>query len=492
MIISSDEYVDAVAELKRRNEHVINTYKPMPNQKLFHESSARYRLLFGGNQSGKSHAAAYEIACWARGKHPYRSTPKGDIEIWVISSEYVTIKTGIYRHLRNIIPDWDIDKEGPNIPGHSIPSYIRVKRSSGIATITFMSAKGENREKFQAAAVNLISIDEEIQGDLWEELEARTLATAGQFIISATLVESYDWIVGLEQQAESGDKNVFLTRLNTEHNHYLDPETVSYLKKKWSHETLEYRFYGKSRRTTGLVYKFDRSCICKPFKIPADWPKWVAFDPGIRTAAVLWITVDPNDNIFGYRELYLHNEPLHQVIQAMRISEGYTLDKKLSHDFGHFVWEPTEHAERMINRVIDDKYNSRLITGEQGVLGQAQTRYGTLFTPAIKDMRPGIETIRFWLDEGKFKVFNTLDMFWEEVRRYRLKSPRSRRPEPPDEPVRRDNHLMDCWRYLAMENPKYKDRRNYGDELKVKESVAEMIKRKKEKELVNEYLGTCW
>jgi len=314
MIESNGLEFDILAEFQRRQEHAINEYKPSNkpghNQTDYHSARHKIRLLFGGNQSGKSHAAAYDCAINARGRNIYnpQSNITGrDVEIWIIAPEYSLITNGIYRHLKNIIPDWDLIDEGPKVPGHRLPTHMYIKRKDGYKTlIQFLSAKGEQRAKFQAAAVDYFYIDEEIPFDIWEELEARTLATSGTFSISATLVESYDWIMELEGLAEKGSPNVFLTRLNTELNPYLQEEAVNYLKEKWSQETLEYRFYGKARRITGLIYNTwsDQLHIIAPFKIPHNWPRWCAIDPGIRTCAT-----------YGLR--------LALIIERMRI-ENYT------------------------------------------------------------------------------------------------------------------------------------------------------------------------
>lgn len=474
MIVTSDDIQLSalLREFNRRNEHPFTQYTPTNkeghDQLSFHSCPVRYRLLFGGNQSGKSYAAAYEISCWLTGKHPYRTVPVSPIEVWSISAEYETLKQGVYRHLRNLIPDWEIEKMGPNVPNNSFPSFIRLKNGS---QVTFKSAKGESREKFQAAAVHLIHIDEEIDEKIWEELEARTLNTGGQFILTLTPVESYDWIVKLEDMAAKKDPHVFITYLNTDQNHYLNQDTVQYLKSKWSLETLETRFYGKTRRTTGLIYNTwdDKKHVIPAFPIPPEWPRWNSIDPGIRTFASLWIAVGPDNHAYAYRELYAHNEPLHQVAIAIKCSEGYILNETLSHKFGHFVWEPRNDEtvpEKIYSRVIDDKRGSRLITGEDGVLGQLYSRYGIGTTPANKAKRQGIEEVRHWLRDDKngvpfFRVFDSLENFKEERRTYRIrdnKGIKKNSSEPIDDPIKKNDHLMDCWRYTAMERPDWNKR----------------------------------
>ena len=510
MLEISDYSIDLLQEYARRQSHAINAYKPSEqenhNQLSYHKATSRYRLLFGGNQSGKSHAAAYDCACNARGKNPFTDIHiKGrDVEIWVISTEYLTIKNGIYRHLENILPDWEILKEGAKIVGTNLPSFIEVKRPDGYkTTITFMSAKSDDmRQKFQAAAVDYFYIDEEITETIWEELEFRTLATGGKFSISATLVESYEWITRLEDLAIKGDKNVFLTRLNTELNPYLDQSVVQFLKHKYSDEALAYRFYGKARRLTGLIYNnWTPAHVVPAFKIPHDWPRWCAIDPGIRTCAALWIAVGPDDHAYAYRELYAHNEPLWQVALEIKKCEGYTFNRDLSYKFNHYVFEETEDSEKLILRLIDPKSRARSEAGETSILDQLYERYGLLCTPADNSLRAGLEDCRFWLQnlEDKipgFRVFDTLTNFQDERRVYRPRPETKKRDQnsPIEDPIRKHNHLMDCWRYIARQKPKYADRVLLSDRSPYI-SPHETLKQKKDitkQGIMVDILGECW
>lgn len=516
MITNSDELFSALKELQTRSEHVVNTYKPSDkldhNQLSFHRSKKRYRLITGGNQSGKSHAAAWEIARWAIGDHPHRPIPKGNIDIWVISAEYITITSGIYKHLKDIIPPWMIKLQGPKIPNTRLPAYLVVKREepNAVATITFMSSKGgeEARKKFQAAGIHLISIDEEISPDIWEELQARTIATGGEFIISATLVESYDWILNLEKKGEQDHPQVFLTRLNTLSNDYRDIETVNELMSEWSEETIQYRIFGKSRRSTGLIYNTfsAKRHVIKPFKVPIDWPRWCAIDPGIRVTAVLWITVGPDEHAYAYRELYARNEALYEVARAIKTAEGWKLDRELSYKFNHFVWESTAGAENLVTRLIDPSSRRRSEAGDDPILAQLYEQCGLLCTLADNTKRAGIEACRFWLEDHddnlpRFRVFSTLDNFINEIREYRLKSDRrpKNRNEPADEPIKARDHLMDDWRYIAMEHPKWADRILQASSLTSDDdnpsvyrggSAAEFLRKKKRQAKTHEFLGT--
>jgi hypothetical protein len=514
MIVNSDQIIQVYEELKRRADHCIHTYTPGEvdgwNQKAFHESEARYRLLFGGNQSGKSRSAAFEISCWLRGKHPYRNIPSPPNKIWSISAEYSTLVEGVYRHLwgdpeNRFIPDWEIDDVGPNVPQQRLPTFIRLKNGS---QVDFKSAKGDTkaREKFQAAEVDLISIDEEVVEAIWTELQARTMARGGQFIISATLVESYDWIVKLQDLALSGNKSYFLTRLDSRQNPHLHQETIEHLAESWSQEEQEVRFQGKTRRSVGLVYKeWDNNIHrIKPFPIPEEWPRWRIIDPGLRIFAVLWGTISPDNHAYAYRELYAYNESLWETVKAIKAAERWKLDKGLTEKFGHAVWEAMDDSEYILECIIDDKRGSRLITGEQGILGQLETKFGINCVPADKSMRPGIESVRYWLSprkDGKpgFMCFSTLENFLNEVRRYRIRTKRILRDanEPIDEPIRKNNHLMDCWRYWSMSDPRWEDRKRTDQLFKIRAGFdvnpfERLERQRRSREFEDSLLGTEW
>lgn len=466
--------LEAIEELKSRSEHPIRTYEPgnIPgwDQLAFHKSQAKYRLVFGGNRSGKSFSNAVEIYWQMSGKHPHRQTLAPPLKVWVISVEYSIILTGVYSHLEKLIPYWEIERIGANIPNTQLPSFIKLKNDS---QVDFKSAKGlgdDTRRKFQAASVDLMSIDEEIDDTIVTELEARTLDRGGQFIISATLVESYDWILRMEELAAKNHPNYFMVRLNTELNPHINAEAIIDFKEKLSDEERDVRLYGKSRRSTGLIYNtFNPDThVIKKFPIPLDWPRWCALDPGIRVFAGLWITCDPDNYLYAYREMYLTNTPLWEVALTIKIAEGWTLDKKLTDTFGHCVWDEGEDAEHMVNRFIDDKRGSRLITGDEGVLDQLYTKYGIVTTPANKVKRPGIEAVRHALEPPqsggppRLRFFSHLEKTLWEMRRYRIRDIHTRKNqnEPIDEPIKKDDHEMDNLRYLIIEDLKWSDRVN--------------------------------
>lgn len=450
------EAVGILEELKRRKNHAFQKYvpddNPGRNQLGFHSSKAWIREILGGNRSGKSRSSAQEILWYATETHPYQKTPKAP-RIWVVSAEYRTIYEGIWLHIKNNLPDWYVSKIGPKIQNYDFPSYIEFK--SG-ARIDFLSAVGgdEARKKFQAAEIDLLAIDEEISGEFWEELQMRLLTRGGRVIISATLVQSEEWLLDLEDQAkESEDVAVF--RFDTRLNKYNDEKLLAKIIARLSDDEKEVRIYGRRRRTTGLVYStFGVQNECRPFAIPAEWTRVMCIDAGFRVSAALYVAIAPDRKRYIYREIYIRQGSIHDLAHQIKVFEGFYFDAEK----GYQLVEGKE-PERIFLRLIDPTSFRHLEDGSVGVGVQLSTDYGIHCSPGQNDKLSNIEAVRRLLipDRPELFVFDNCSNFLTEIKKYRLRGDTTGkdRDESPDRPLKRHDHLMNCLEYIAMENAQF-------------------------------------
>lgn len=463
-------------EMHYRLHHPLYQYKPdnhpKRNQLAFHASEAPVRLLFGGSQSGKSRAGAQEIAWWLRGEHPYQEVPK-EARIYVVSANYRNIQEGIYRHLIEILPKWEIASYGPRKTGHNFYSWITMKNG---AQVDFLSAEGneEARRVLQAAAIDLAVVDEEVEEGIWIELQRRRLSTGGRGIICATLIRSEPWCLTLEDLAEIGDPRFHLTRLSTyvaEDRGHVKRQVVKELESTLTEEQRKVTLEGYSRRREGLVYpEFTGAHVIAKddeFDIPKEWTRYCCLDPGFNTFAVLWLAVAPDEKYVVYRELYEHGTDLESVLQKILLREGY---RRVEHEGKitfQFVADETEEVEI---RLIDPAAFGHHETGQLKVgnlIPAYAQQYGlgsrlSVF-PARNDVDLGIELCKRSLQKGlddiaKMRVFASCRNFISEIRKYRFKqdSPGRNRDRNDGKPVKRHDHLLDAWRYIENQGIVFK------------------------------------
>lgn len=470
------ELVALLEEVQKRDDHVSTKYKALPKQELFHKSESWVRLVFGGNRSGKSRANTQEIYWWFTNTHPYLKTPK-KARIWCLSVEYRTLFEGIWLHLKNVIPGWDLAKVGSKVPGWDLPSFVESKTG---ARIDFISAQGggDARRKVQAAEVDLISVDEEISGDLWNELQMRTVSTGGKFVVTATLVESEDWLLDLRERALQGDSDIFHIQLDSRENEHNDQAALARVMGNLSADEYDIRILGKPRRQSGLIYanfvtdphsKFTH-CI-KPFKIPSNFNRIMIFDPGFRTAAALWIAISPDNHYYAYREMYMHQADLSSCVEFFRRNEGW---QKILIDDTH-IWEPTEDWECIDERIIDPAAFNRQTDGSPSIGDRLGTEYDLQFTKGFNDKSTNIEDVRRMLvptlsGKPQFQIFDDLENFKFEVRKYRMArdSGNRDRNQAKDAPIKRHDHIMNCLEYFASSGIAYTERHH-------KETLEELI-----------------
>jgi len=452
-------------ELHARNTSPAVTYKPDHskdrNQLGFHSSHAAIRIAEGGNQSGKSKAGAHEIYWTADGTHPYLKTPSNP-KIYILSAEYRTIQEGIWKHLRGLLWKWKIIKFGPPIPRFNIPSYIHYEGEKGFCQIEMISSQGGEaaRRKVQSADVDLVVVDEEIDESLWNELMMRRLVRGGKVIITATAYRSEPWLLELEDRAESGDPRVELFRFDTYaalRAGHIDRETYDEIEQNLTSDEKAVRLRGLSRRHQGLVYgDFGQTHVCDPFEIPKDWDRYCAIDPGHRTAAVLWLAISPNDKHYIYRALYFHGTHIFELADRVFLHEHWVRRDG--------CWVPDEKSEKLAMRWIDPSEFGTNPTGDPKS-GNLLASYGMPCVPAINDVEYGINLCQRTLMAGldgtpQLRVFRDCTLFLKEIRSYRrVRDVRDgTKAERSDKPVKRNDHLLDCWRYIIAGQPEYRTR----------------------------------
>jgi len=169
---------------------------------------------------------------------------------------------------------------------------------------------------------------------------------------------------------------------------------------------------------SGAIYPIPlEDVLVDPFQIPVFWPRGFALDVGWNRTACLWGAWDRDADV-----IYLNTE--HYRGQA----------------------EPSVHAAAIKARgdwipgVIDPAAKGRAQQdGKQ--LYATYRRLGLNLDLANNAVEAGIYSVWERLSTGRLKVFSTLQNWQAEYRLYRR--------DENGKIVKKDDHLMDCMRYLV-------------------------------------------
>ncbi len=402
-------------------------YRPLPAMRAFHASQAKNRWVCGGNRSGKSEGnIGYDLCAFALGVHSYRQTPN-KATIWAGANTWPLVgkllwneKIKLYLPMSQIrLPIVWHNKQD------QIPAEIRLVNGNVIE----FKAYEQGRKAFEGRAIDAFYGDEQIGTDsfgIWTEIQARLMDKNGFSAQSMTPIIPQIW---LEERIEALPETdeVFYADLNDNRKSrggYIDDKEIDELIAQWPAEIQETRIKGRFAAFFGAVYKtFNRTVhVIKPFKIPADWPRYRAIDFGFNNPfACLWVARDPDRRWYVYAEHYQARETL------------------------------AYHAERIKQISGSEKYRATWADHDSQDAHELKN-LGIPTQPAKKDVHLGIEAVQAALKvqaDGKPRlfIFSTCKNTAGEIPGYKW-AEGTETKDAKDEPLKINDHTCDCLRYI--------------------------------------------
>lgn len=412
--------------------------------KFMNSSSNHSQLAFiAANRVGKTLTAAVLVAYHATGKYPAWYTGRrflNPTSIWVAGKTTQQTREVIQDALLGDITDigtGTIPKEcivgTPTMKG-GVPGTVEVLRvkhvSGGFSTITFKSYE-QGREVFQGTYKHIIWLDEEPRDmSVYTECLTRTMHKVNPGIVLCTftplfgmseLVLSFMPGGRIPESGSSADQpDKFAVQVGWNEVPHMDESQKKALLDSYKPWERAARSRGIPSAGAGAIYPFaEEDVTCKPFEIPAWWPRCYGLDVGWNRTAAIWIAQDPDSKcLYAYSEYYVGE--LHPAIHASNL--------KTRGEWVPGAIDPASSGKSQID-------------GKQ--LIDLYTQEGLILEYADNALEAGLLNVRRRLESGQLKIFSTLKNTLMEMFLYSRDETGKVIVNSKD----KKDHLMDALRY---------------------------------------------
>lgn len=460
-------------------DNKICTFKDLGNQKKFTASRKPIRLLFGSNRSGKSvRSTVEEISC-CLGYRPWLSYEDPDRIVRLADGSAMPVPCVGFHLLENLkvagvqvfIPkmeEW-LPKGTAKIRKNNLGHPVSVDFNNG--SIIHVLSQEQSTSSLEGAAGHFVVSDEPPARDKWIALMRGLVDNCGIAWIAATPIKASHYMAELMTRAADPNSDVELISISIEDNRksrggYLNDEAVDRFIANLDPDEIEPRLYGRPAHLAGAVFKRWRPAhpfFVDAFPIPDDWPRIMAIDPaGRKPLGAVWIAISPQNKWYIYRELY---DPsltrIDQVAERIKELEGWKRTKSGK-------WYQGPESEPVVLRLIDTSGNVHEMTSGYNI----SAAFAANDLPVMNAQKIGYlasidkintmlksDTDKEWTSGPDLIVFNTCTRVAYEFQNFVWKPEsaqhKSTGADPDDKPLKTNDDLVDCIRYLVMTNARY-------------------------------------
>jgi Terminase large subunit, T4likevirus-type, N-terminal len=275
---------------------------------LFHSSPARVRLIFGGNQSGKTVSGANELLFHATGLYPewYPKELRMNraIRARIIGEDYTKWGKVLETKLLEWLPPELIVHRSRTLKG-ALES-IQIRHSSGGTSYIDVMTHEQDDGVFESWTGDLAWFDEPPPQSKYIATVRGLMAQGGRAIFTMTPLKEpwlHDRFILDKDKEESIEQGSEVFYLNVRDNPHLTEKDIKWFLSQIPEDERDTRESGKSKHLAGRVHKdFDeavhvipRACI----KIGDNWPVYFVCDPHDRKPHFgIWARISPLSTVY--------------------------------------------------------------------------------------------------------------------------------------------------------------------------------------------------
>jgi phage terminase large subunit-like protein len=401
---------------RRQGTNRLERYRPYPKQKQFHDlgGTAAERLLRAGNQQGKTHAGAMEMAMHLTGRYPAWWQGRRfahAIDAWAACDTGETTRDNPQRALMGSIAQWGTGA----IPENAI---VEIKRGRGVAdlidTVIVRHASGatsrlgfkrydQGREAWQGPAKHAIWCDEEPPAAIYSEALARLIATRGLIYTTFTPLKGMSEVVERLMLGLGGAADVNMTIDDAEH---IPAEDRARIVASFPEHEREARAHGIPILGSGRVFPVaEEDLRVDALPIPSHWALIAAIDFGWdHPFAAVKLAWDRDADCVYVTNAYRVREQTPVVHAAALRPWGRKLKWAWPHD-------GLQH----------DKGSGETLAAQYRGQGLNMLRAHATHSDGGYGLEAGIMAMLDRMKTGRLKVFAHLTDWFEEFRLYHRK-----------------------------------------------------------------------
>ncbi len=387
---------------------------PLPTQLKFHQSKAKERVLAGGWGSGKTRALILEMS--------------KDI---IIPNNYILIgRLDMNELMSSTLRDF-LEVYEPIIVSHNKQERIIEFPNGTLVYYTNLDEARDAVKKIQSLNLGAVVLDqlEEISENVYIALVGR-LRRQGtrRMIYSAMNPNGHDWIYNRFIVNKHPDREIFIT--TTLENIYLPKDYVDSLMQMPEQWVKRY-VYCSFDEWEGMVYeKYNETKHKIPMYTPSVYENhYIVLDYGFRNpTAILWISVDYDGIARVWDEYYEANQLIQDLAEVIKYRHRDIYERAT------LLIDPSAYHTRQDGKTINDEFMT----------------YGVYFLPADNVLMQGIDRVNSLFANDKLFICENCVNTLKEISNYRWKAfNRTIKRNYPEEPLKKDDHAMDCLRYFA-------------------------------------------